>query len=204
VTAIYHITHIDNLPHILGAGGLWCDRLRLQHSQVIVSIAHQHIKDRRAQRPVPVSAGGTLADYVPFYFAPRSPMLFAIHRGNVDDYHGGQEQILHLVTTVQMATQCGRPWAFTEGHADIAYSEFFDDLADLNQIDWNIMSASYWAGSDEDKRHRQAEFLVHQFFPWASFTEIGVCNSSMVARVQARLAPAAHRPPVHVRSGWYY
>ena len=131
-------------------------------------------------------------------------MLFAIHRGNVAGYCGGQQQILHLVTTVQVATQCGRAWAFTEGHADIAYSEFFDDLTELNQIDWNIMKANYWAGSDEDKRHRQAEFLVYQSFPWASFTEIGVHNSSMATQVQAQMASATHRHPVHVRSGWYY
>jgi len=204
VTAIYHITHIDNLPHILAAGGLWCDRLRSQHSQVIVSIAHQHIKNSRARRNVPVAAKGKLTDYVPFYFAPRSPMLYAIHSGHVAGYTGGQEQILHLVSTVQNATQCGLAWAFTDGHADIAYSEFFDDLADLSQIDWNIMKAKYWAGSDEDKRHRQAEFLVHQFFAWNGFTEIGVRDSSLSAQVQAHLASATHQPPIRVRAGWYY
>jgi hypothetical protein len=75
MTYIYHITHIDNLPRIITAGGLRCDRLRMQNGETVLGIAHQHIKDRRAKRLVPVAAKGTLADYVPFYFAPRLQCL---------------------------------------------------------------------------------------------------------------------------------
>jgi hypothetical protein len=48
MTANYHITSILNLPDILKEGGLWCDRVVMQCSLAHVSIAHQHIKDRRA------------------------------------------------------------------------------------------------------------------------------------------------------------
>lgn len=77
MTDIYHITHISNLPSIIQHGGLYCDNLIPQRNLHPQGIAHQHIKERRARRIVNVAAGGTLADYVPFYFAPRSPMLYA-------------------------------------------------------------------------------------------------------------------------------
>jgi len=64
-----------------------------------VGIAYQHIKDRRARKRVPAGPGGTVADYVPFYFAPRSPMLYAITRGLVPGYDGGQSSVVHLVTS---------------------------------------------------------------------------------------------------------
>ena len=35
---------------------------------------------------VPIGPGGAVSDYVLFYFAPRSPMMYAIHRGNVPTY----------------------------------------------------------------------------------------------------------------------
>lgn len=73
---IYHITHIDNLTSILNLGGLMANsRLRRQRINYL-DIAHERIQDRRARTSVPCGAGGVLHDYVPFYFAPRSPMLF--------------------------------------------------------------------------------------------------------------------------------
>ena len=88
MTDIFHITHIRNLQNIINDGGLWCDRVVSQRNLAHVSIAHQHIKDRRAQKNVPIPPHGVVADYVPFYFAPRSPMLYSISRGNVEGYQG--------------------------------------------------------------------------------------------------------------------
>lgn len=91
---IYHITSVDNLPGIIKAGGLLCDR-DAKNIQ-FVSIAHKRIKERRLKKKVPIGAGGVLADYVPFYFAPRSPMLFTINKGNVEGYARGQQPIVHF------------------------------------------------------------------------------------------------------------
>ena len=72
-TPIYHITHIENLGSILRAGGLRAvGRLREQGAGY-QSIAYPHIQDRRGGVRVPCGVGGSLHDYVPFYFAPRSP-----------------------------------------------------------------------------------------------------------------------------------
>lgn len=68
MTAIYHITHLRNLPNIVKDGGLWCDQIVMQRKLAYVSIAHQHIKDRRAKKTVPCVPGGKLADYVPPLF----------------------------------------------------------------------------------------------------------------------------------------
>jgi len=207
VTAIYHITHLENLPTILAQGGLWCDRESAQRGLVKIGIAHAHIKERRARRVVPVGAGGTLADYVPFYFAPRSPMLFAIERNQVEGYRGGQSSVLHLAATAQAVAAQGKAIAFTDGHADISFSRFFTDLAHLDKLDWKVMAETYWNDTPSDgdrKRRRQAEFLVHQFFPWQLVTEIGVMNQTVAEQVKAALANAPHVPVVTVRRGWYY
>src|SRR5262249_5521413 len=162
-------THIGNLPNIIQDGGLWSDeecRKQQIHGQ---TIGYAHIKERRMTRIILLPPGGTLGAYVPFYFAPRSPMLYTIERRNTD-YKDGQEQVVHLVSSAD-AISCFNPalhWMFTEGHAEIAFSQFFNNLKDLDKIDWPLMNSHYWHDTIEDndrKRRRQAEFLVHRFFP---------------------------------------
>jgi ssDNA thymidine ADP-ribosyltransferase, DarT len=74
-------------------------------------------------------------------------------------------------------------------------------------IDWEIMEAHYWADTEEDgdrKRRRQAEFLVHQFFPWELIQEIGVINTTIQAQVREILQSFKVQTPVGVYSKWYY
>ncbi len=207
MTAIYHITHITNLPNILRDGGLWCDRVSSERNLAGVSIAHQHIKERRARKPVPCAAGGMLADYVPFYFAPRSPMLYAIYRSNVQGYQGGQTPIVYLVASAERVAQHGLSFAFTDGHAEMDLSRFFTDLGDLEQIDWKIMQAQYWKDTLQDgdrKRRRQAEFLVHEFFPFSLIERVCTRNREIALNVSALLKPLAQKPGIQVEPSWYY
>jgi hypothetical protein len=207
MTAIYHITHIRNLPNILKDGGLYCDRVVSERGLAHVSIAHQHIKDRRATKQVTASVGGVLADYVPFYFAPRSPMLYSIYGGYVEGYPEGQKPILHLVSSAEDVQKSKMPFAFSDGHGTMDISQFFDDLSRLDQIDWKIMKEIYWNDIPEDgdrKRRRQAEFLVHQFFPISLVETIGVINNDMAAKVKGLLQPLKQKPNVEVLPAWYY
>jgi hypothetical protein len=74
MTPVYHITCIKNLPGIIQQKGLFCDSEKNQRNIEAVSIAYTALKERRAKTVVPVSKGGTLSDYVPFYFCTRSPL----------------------------------------------------------------------------------------------------------------------------------
>jgi hypothetical protein len=179
----------------------------MERKLAYVSIAHQHIKERRAHKPVPCAPGGTLADYVPFYFAPRSPMLYVINKGGVEGYTSGQRPIVHLVSSAEAVQAAGLPFAFTDGHAEMDISRFFTDLGDLEHVDWAIMSSRYWNDTLADgdrKRRRQAEFLVRRFFPMGLIERVGVINQSMAQSVSALFAPLAHIPPISAEPAWYY
>ena len=101
MTAIYHITHLNNLALILGCGELLSDTLIQQVAVKPTNIAHGQIKERRQRTVVTIPPGGVVTDYVPFYFCPRSPMLYAVHGGFVAGYPGGQGQVLHLVADAE-------------------------------------------------------------------------------------------------------
>jgi hypothetical protein len=161
---IFHITSTDNLPGILREGGLWCDAKRIARKLVTRNIAHVHIKERRLARAVETSSGGTLGDYVPFNFCPRSVMLYPVSTGRTG-YDGGQANIVHLVSSVRRAVALGGAWAFTDRHAELAHALHYDSLDDLSEVPWHVMDRTYWS---DVKEERQAEFLVKDFFPWTA------------------------------------
>ena len=206
-TYIYHITHVDNLSSIIAADGLRTCRDLRNDDVDYVDIAHETLQDWRSTKRVLCGPGGVIHDYVPFYFAPRSPMLCAIHNGKVPNYQGGQGQVLHLVSSVQVVEKSALSFVFTDGHSRIDFTEFYDDLSDLDELDWQIMKEKYWSDTNADndrKRRRQAEFLVHEFFPWGLIDSIGVPGPRMKDRVESILADSNHKPLVRICRDWYY
>jgi len=134
-------------------------------------------------------------------------MLYAIHGGYVEQYRDGQRPVVHLTGSAESVAEAGLAFTFTEGHAELAYSTFYEDLADLDKVDWQVMRSKWWNDTVEDmdrKRRRQAEFLVHDFFPWKLVTQIGVIDEGMAEQVNQTVRNAVHRPEVVVKKFWYY
>jgi ssDNA thymidine ADP-ribosyltransferase, DarT len=203
---IYHITHLDNLNSIVQRGLLSNTCLQLT-KQTFRDISYGNIQDRRAVKSVPCAAKGVLHDYVPFYFAPRSPMLYTIYKGNVPGYQGGQDPVLHLVTDLEAIEKAELVFTFTDGHAVMDYSNFYIDPEDLQEIDWDVMRLTCWNDTTDDpnrKCKRQAEFLVHHAFPWNLIQEIGVINQSIQSQVRQLLQQINDFTPVNVYPNWYY
>jgi hypothetical protein len=203
---IYHIAHVDRLPSIVADGFLWCDRC----APAGTTIGMSNIKQRRLTLPLRSYPDLHVGDCVPFYFCPRSVMLYLIHRANHPDltYHGGQEPILHfeadLRTVVAWADAQPAHWAFTNSNAGSRYFEDYNNLAHLGRIDWNAVQALEWARYKEGK---QAEFLLEHRFPWHLIELIGVQSPVVYRQVVNDLndLPAqGHRPMVEVRPEWYY
>ena len=204
---IYHITPIENLRGILEAGELRAKGALDREDAGYVNIAHQTIQDRRAHTPVPCGPGGWLHDYVPFYFGPRSPMLYTIAQGNVEGFAGGQQSIVYLVSTVQSVQAAELRYVFTDGHGIMAITEFYDDPAQLDEVDWPLMNSRYWFDTDDDldrKRRRQAEFLIHRRFPVRLIHRIGVIDQHRKTETEALLAEFGPAITVAAEPGWYY
>jgi hypothetical protein len=205
-TLIIHMTHVSNLPQIIANGGLMTTSALQAGNAAFVNIAYSSIQQQRAGRLVPCGPGGTLHDYVPFYFASLSPMLYTIHMGNVP-CEGGQENVIHLVSTAQRVAERGLGFVFTDGHGIMAYTDFYDDLAELHQVDWNMIREKYWRDTADDgdrKRRKQAEFLVHGHMPWRDIMHIVVRSAARQQQVAGLVAGQPHQPEVAVRPNWYY
>lgn len=204
---IYHITDKKNLTGILVNKGLYSKNKERNLNVLPVSIAYEGIQERRAEIEVPIPPFGNLHDYIPFYFAPRSPMLYAIHKGMIEGYAGGQRDIIYLVSTVQDVEAHKLPFVFTDGHAIMALSDFYNQSCDLDKIDWDIMKKKYWVDTEEDsdrKRRRQAEFLVKDFIPFDCLTGIAVMDANMETESKNILKQYGKSLAVKVKYRWYY
>ena len=116
---------------------------------------------------------------------------------------------MYLVTTVQKIIAGGTRFVFSDGHGLANFTQWFDDLAHLDAIDWNLVAARYWADKPEDndrQRRKQAGFLAWQSLDWVTIVEIGVLQQAAKAKVEGILAdfPSLYHPPVIVQTGWYY
>jgi hypothetical protein len=156
-----HFTHVTNLSGILTAACLQADSLVDRSSALRVEAGDLEVKARRKQRRVPLAPFGRVADYVPFYFAPRSPMLFALARGNVPTYSDGQDPLVYLVSSAEAIADAGQPCLFSDGNCASPLTQFFGDLGLLGSvIDWDLMTARMWANTSDDQdrmRRRMAE-----------------------------------------------
>jgi hypothetical protein len=194
---IYHITAIANLPEILRAGGLFCDAdlASLDHEV----IGYSHIKQRRlTEIRIPCCANRFVGEFVPFYYCPRSPMLYTLNIGNTGKPIGCQREVVHLVSTVGAAIDLGVPWAISDGNAGAHHACFDSRLTAFDALDWQAIRSTAWKGKVHEKC---AEFLVSRFFPWQAVRHIGCMDSAVADKVRSIVGAA---PAVTVQRAWYY
>lgn len=201
---------MDNLTRIIARGGLLSDARMLEEGGPDQAIGMSKIKRRRLEEiEVTCHPETMVGEYVPFYFCPRSVMLYLIYRGNHPelDYRGGQDPIIHfeadLYRVIKWANDKGVRWAFSLSNAGAFYAEFRSDLRDLRELDWVAIAATDFRDPDIKER-KQAEFLVYGFFPFELVERIGVYNETILAKVRRALAGSKHKPLVEIRRDWYY
>ena len=205
---LYHIVHIDKLSSIIKDGGLLCDAVIQAREPVGTTIGMSKIKKRRMKDlTLPSYPDLYVGDCVPFYFCPRSVMLYLFFAGDHPelDYRGGQEPIVHLVADLHMtllwARQNGIRFVFTSSNAGSGYFNDYTSEKDLDKINWNAVRARDWRDCREEK---QAEFLVENKFPWNLIERIGVYSVTQYYQLSGILSTADHRPPVEIKRDWYY
>lgn len=204
---IYHICHVDRLPSIVASRGLLSDAVIQQQALPGTVIGMNNIKQRRLTELTLTSHPGLyVGACVPFYFCPRSVMLFLIYRQNPElTYRGDQGTIIHLEAdlhaTVTWANAQARRWAFSLSNAGSRYFEDRADLTGLSEINWDAVQANNWQHCKEEK---QAEFLLENSFPWHLVERIGVLTKAVYGSVVNTLPINGHRPTVVIRPDWYY
>ena len=157
----------------------------------IADVADASIKARRTTIEVGCGPGGVVGDFVPFYFAPRSPMMFRLEREHLEGKGDGQRPLIYAVADSDRLVAEGLQCVFSDGNAAHGLTQFFPDLAQMAaKVDWQLMDAVVWANTPEDGdrvRRRQAESLVHRAVPLDLVEELAVIDETVRLRVEEPL-----------------
>jgi len=93
-TLVMHFTHIEHLDTII-TDGLLRDPVA-RGGLLKREAGNPGIKAARRKRKVPIHPFGHVGDYVPFYFAARSPTMFAISHGRVPEFGRDVTALMYL------------------------------------------------------------------------------------------------------------
>lgn len=203
---IFRIVHVANVPWILEHGGLHC-RNSTELDPNYVNIGNVSLIDKRARRQVPIQPGGTLSDYVPFYFTPFSIMMYNIKTGYGSIVRRENRDIVIFVSSIHRLHELERPFVFTNQHAYAVDTEFYDDINDLKQIDWPLLQRRDFKTDDSDpgKQLRyQAEALVHQRLPLEAVLGIGCHNDTVKQNLDRLLDQSGQKFLTKTTSNWYF
>ena len=202
---IFRILHVANLPWILDHG-LHC-RNSPDQDPSYIDIGNADLIEKRAHRQVPIPPGGTLSDYVPFYFTPFSIMMYNIKTGYGAITRRENQDIVMLVSSIHLLREQGVPFIFTNQHAYPVDTEFFVQPKDLNQIDWPLLRSRNFKTSDEDPGRQvryQAEALVHRHVPLAALFGIACSDEAVCSRLKSMIEARGLPITVHATPEFYF
>ena len=202
---IFRTTHIDNLPWIL-ANGVHCQNSG-KGDPDFREIGNRDLIAKRKLRDVPIAPGGTLGDYIPFYFTPYSPMLLNIKTGHNGMQQTPMSEIVILVSSLHRVAELRLPFVFTDRHAYLKAARYTSDLTNLTWIDWAILQNRDFRRDPDDPakvERYQAEALVYKDFPVSALLGIVCYDAQIENHINGRLANAGVSLKVVVRQDWYF
>jgi hypothetical protein len=200
---IFRITHLDNIPWILDHG------VHAASSETrdpnFIAIGKPDLIERRKRQEIPISPGGSLADYVPFYFAPRTPMLHNIVTGRGVTQHSRQD-IVFLVSSVALLSEKGVTCIFTDRHPVLQAAEYFGDPAGLSRLPWDAFRrGDYTRNPDDPGRfdRYQAEALAYRHVPLDALLGLGCYADEVKAGLDTLVGERGSGLKCAVKQGWY-
>ena len=119
---------------------------------------------------MPNNGNINLKFYIPFYFGPRSPMLYVIQKGynGVTRYH--PSELVYCIVRLSDIRSQNIDCVFTDGHAFSAITKYYskDDLDRIDEIvNREDVYAQFWNVEDDLdlKRRKEAELLIKTELP---------------------------------------
>ena len=202
---IFRITHRDNVPWILDHGLHAATSRTLDPS--FVSIGSSDVISKRKTRKVPQPPYGTLADYVPFYFTPRTPMMLNITTGYYGLAKRSMEEIVIVVSSLHDLGAQSLQFLFTDRHAIYSTAQFFTSLSQIDEVPWSLLQKGDFSRDPDDPERferYQAEALVFQHVPLGALKGIVCYNEAVQTAICDELELRSQQMRVEVYRRWFF
>jgi hypothetical protein len=117
------------------------------------------------------------------------------------------EDIVILVSSLHVLQRNRIPFVFTDRHAVLTTAQIYDDVKDVDRIDWEILRNSDFARDpeDPDKFERyEAEALIHRHLPIASLLGLACYNNTAKSFVSRHAAICGAKVTISTKPSWYF
>lgn len=162
----FRMVHIDNIDYIVKYGFVHKDSPYA--SPNYVPIGDFTVIESRSERQY---QGVSLCDCIPFYFGPRSPMLYVIQHGFNGVKQCSAQDIVYCAIVLNDIISSNIDCFFSDGHALNRITKFYpkSELGRINDIiRYEDVYTKYWQDNgpfDDTKRRKEAELLVKDEIP---------------------------------------
>lgn len=174
---------LDNLESII-KHGLLCTNLKNERAIDHKNIAAQGIQERRSNTMVTNTTN--IHDYVPFYFAKKTPL----HLGLLNTKNIDQICMIFFAIPLSVITEY-EGVRFTTRSANTNDMPFFfsrDQLEKLDEINWDVVDSRKWGYSGLEKNQKMAELLIPQKVSVEMIDHIIVWNDSVEEYVTKKIS----------------
>ena len=161
----------------------------------------------RDSRDVPIPPHGTLSDYIPFYFTPKSPMMYNIVTGWAGIPQRSSSDIAIMVSSLRDLAGSGIMALYTDRHAYLMTARFFSSLDHLDAISWGPLQRHDFKRDVDDpekKEKYQAEALVHRHLPIERLSEIACYSDEGREFLEESRDKLGLELTITVRRRWYF
>lgn len=199
---IFRIVHKENMGAVM-ADGCLCWSATVDRGGYH-EIGNLDLIAKRRTRVVPCGPGGTLSEYVPFYFTPYSPMLYNIKTGYNGFPRKPMSEIVILISSLHKLIERGISFVFSDRHAYLKTALFSTELADLDRIIWPTLRQKNFTKSDVERFEKyQAEALPHQYVPVEALRRVVCFNEDVRLEVLAMADRHSKQVKVTAQPEWY-
>lgn len=175
----YHFTSVYNFEDII-ANGLLSTNLKNSLNITHDDIANGSIQQRRSTMAVTCGKRGVVHDYVPFYFAKRTPMLLNIVKSKNFD----QIDIMYLAIPIEKVIDDDVVFSRSSANTNPPPT-FYNKPEDLNNLDWDAIDSYKWTYPNDDDRHnKMAEMLIYGKVNINEFSHIVVWNEKFKKHIE--------------------
>lgn len=202
---IFRITHISNVGWIM-QNGLHCANSEVRDPR-FVQIGNPDLIDRRRDWPVGGPYGGTLSDYVPFYFTPFSPMLLNIVTGYGGIVRRRKDEIAILVSSIWRLRDAGVEFVISDRHALVKMAQFSSDPASLERIDWELLRRKDFKRDPDDPgkvERYEAEALAKNCVPHHALVGVYAYNDACRLNIEAQAREAGREIKIITNSRVFF
>ena len=198
----FRMVHIDNITHILKYGIVKANSPNANPNYM--PIGDRLVIEKRNTRIL--SSLQKIGEFIPFYFGPRSPMLYVIQHG----YNGVKrieaEQIVYCVIRLDDIIKDRIECCFTDGHVLSSLTQVFHANCLMNVNDYVKYSDVFASRWDDDgdldlKRRKEAELLLQNDLPSQYIRGFVVYNEKAK---QSLLSMGIEEKKVVVRPSFYF